>query len=93
MLTLTENAATAVKSLVSRTADEQTGGLRIYGSGDTNGGFALSVVNGAETTDAVVEESGARIFLDENAAVVLAEQVLDARVEDGGVRFALEAQA
>jgi hypothetical protein len=37
-----------------------------------------------------VESSGARVFLEENAAVVLSDKVLDAQVDDeGAVRFAI----
>jgi len=44
----------------------------------------------AEPGDAVVEHDGAKVFLDETAAVALGDQVLDASVDDGGaVQFSI----
>jgi Fe-S cluster assembly iron-binding protein IscA len=93
MLTLTENAATAVKTIVERGADADTGGLRIHGAEDPSAGFALSVAGGPESNDAVVDEAGARVFLDAGAAAALDDQVLDAQVDqEGAVHFALSMQ-
>jgi len=93
MLTLTENAQTAVKSIVSNNPGAETAGLRIHGSDDPASGFALSVVTSPEDADTVVDESGARVFLDAGAAAALDDQVLDAQVDtEGGVRFGLTAQ-
>ncbi len=93
MLTLTENAQTAVKSIVSNSPETETAGLRIHGSQDPASGFALSVVTAPEATDTIVDESGARVFLDVGAAAALDDQVLDAQVDtEGGVRFGLTSQ-
>jgi len=93
MLTLTENAATAVKTIVSRGPDADTAGLRIHGAGDPAAGFALTVTGGPDAADAVVESDGARVFLDAAASLALDDQVLDAQVDDqGAVHFALAAQ-
>lgn len=93
MLTLTENAATAVKTIVERAADADTGGLRIYGAENPSSGFTLAVAGSPETNDAVVDEAGARVFLDAGAAAALDDQVLDAQVDqEGAVQFALSAQ-
>jgi Fe-S cluster assembly iron-binding protein IscA len=90
MLTLTENAATAVKTIIARGAETETAGLRIYGSDDPAQGFALTVAAAPETSDAIVDESGARVFLDTDAATALDNQVLDAEVDEAGaVHFAL----
>ncbi|GAA3759963.1 hypothetical protein GCM10022240_10650 [Microbacterium kribbense] len=94
MLTLTENAATAVKSIVSNGADADTAGLRIHSADDQTAGFALTIAPTPEAEDAVVEESGARVFLDAGATLALNDQVLDAQVgEDGAVRFDLALQS
>ena len=46
-----------------------------------------------EPGDAVVEENGARVFLEETAAVTLDEKVLDALVhDDGGEQFTIAMQ-
>ncbi len=93
MLTMTETAAAAVKSIVSRVPNVPAdGGVRISDTGaDT--GFELSVAPAPETTDTVVTAGGAHVFLDESAAVALDKRVLDAELdENGGVRFAIANQ-
>ena len=56
-------------------------------------GFELGISPQPETTDAVVEVEGARVFLDAGAALALEDKVLDAQMEqDGSVRFALAVQ-
>ena len=93
MLTLTENASMAVKSIVGQVADAPDGGLRIRDTGSAETGFELGVSPQPETTDAVVEAEGARVFLDAGAALALEDKVLDAQMEqDGSVRFALAVQ-
>ncbi len=89
MLTLTENAATAVKEIVGRGPEVEGTGLRIKGADDPTGGFTLTL-SGPEPADEVIENAGARVFLDPVASDALSERVLDARVDDqGGVRFEL----
>ncbi len=95
MLTLTENASTVVKTLVGQNAPEaQEAGLRI--SQDAADSPALHVIP-AEAPypgDAVIEEDGARVFLEETAAVTLDDKVLDAQVDEaGGVQFSIGIQA
>jgi iron-sulfur cluster assembly protein len=90
MLTLTDNATTAVKTITAEFTGVQEGGLRIEGSGAPESQFRLSVVPAPEPADAVVENDGARVFLDSDAAVVLDDRVLDAQADDnGGVQFAV----
>lgn len=92
MLTLTENATSAVKNLTSQIPTE-TGGLRISEASAPDAGFALSLAESPEPQDQVVESDGARVFVDEAAATALTDRVLDARVgEDGSVGFALTQQ-
>ncbi|KAA9085412.1 HesB/IscA family protein [Microbacterium radiodurans] len=89
MLTLTENAATAVKNLTAQIPAD-TGGIRISDSGSPETGFALSLAEAPHEADSVVEADGARIFVDQAAAVALDDRVLDAQVDsEGGVSFAL----
>ena len=93
MLTLTENASMAVKSIVGQVPDAPDGGLRIRDTGSAETGFELGIAPQPESTDAVVETEGARVFLDAGAALVLDDKVLDAQMEqDGSVRFALAGQ-
>lgn len=89
MLTLTENASTAVKSLSSQIPTE-TGGLRIAEVADPQNGYALSLAPAPTDGDTVVESDGARVFVDPAATVALGDRILDARLEeDGSVGFAL----
>ncbi|WP_448256907.1 hypothetical protein [Microbacterium aurum] len=60
------------------------------GAADPQAGYALSLTNGPEQGDTVVENDGARVYVDPAATVQLDDRVLDARVdENGGVSFAL----
>ncbi|MDQ1131112.1 Fe-S cluster assembly protein HesB [Microbacterium sp. SORGH_AS_0888] len=88
MLTLTENAATAVTSITAQIPADG-GGLRIRDTGAQTG-FELSLVERPEPSDTVVETDGARVFVAEDATVALDDRVLDAEIgADGAVRFAL----
>ncbi|MCY7325607.1 MAG: Fe-S cluster assembly protein HesB [Microbacteriaceae bacterium] len=88
-LTLTDKASTVVKAISTQSTDPESGGLRIAVEGDA-ADFSISVVPAAEPSDTLVENDGARVFLDPSAAEALSEAVLDADVEDdGAVRFSV----
>ena len=54
------------------------------------GGLTVTTAEQALPGDAVVEQDGAKVYLDETAAVALGDQVLDAAVDEtGGVQFSL----
>lgn len=94
MLTLTDEATTAVKTITAQFPDAPEGGVRIAGAGSPESQFTLSVVPSPEPTDAVVENAGARVFLDGDAAAVLDDRVLDAQVDpEGSVQFAVTTAA
>lgn len=89
MLTMTDTAAEAVKTIVARVPEAGDGGLRIRDVGAEDG-FELSVAAAPQPDDTVVITSGARVFLDTAASVALDDRVLDAQLQhDGTVRFAL----
>ncbi|GAA1659397.1 Fe-S cluster assembly protein HesB [Microbacterium flavum] len=89
MLTLTENAATAVTHLAQRMSTD-TGGLRIAQAAAPHEGYAVSLADGPQQGDTVVQDGGARVFVDAVSTVELGDRVLDAHVDDeGGVGFAL----
>ena len=93
MLTLTQTAAEAVKQIVSRVPQAEDGGVRIRDTGGETG-FELSVAPDPAPHDTIEVTDGARVFLDEGAAVALEDRVLDAELsQDGSVRFALATQA
>ena len=94
MLTLTENASTVVKTIVDQSVEGNEAGLRI--SQDAVDSPALHVIatEAPMPGDQVVEEGGARVFLEETAAVTLDDKVLDATVDEGGgVQFSIAPQA
>lgn len=96
MLTLTDTATTVVRDIVDQNTDAETatGGLRIDGATEGPTDFTVSVVTEPTPGDAVVEDAGARVFLDETASVALDDKVLDARVGEGGaVSFAITSQS
>ena len=63
MLTMTDTAAEAVKTIVARVPQAADGGLRIRDAGAETG-FELSVAPAPEPDDTVVVTEGARVFLD-----------------------------
>ena len=92
MLTLTENAAEAIKGLV----ESEDAGLRISTEeGEDDGvGIRLEVAEAALEGDKVVVEHGAHVFLDAGAALILDNRVLDVttraeRVSEGQILFAI----
>lgn len=92
MLTLTENASTIVKDITSQPGLAETAGLRIT-SGADDQSLAVSAAETAEPGDQTIEQNGATVYLDENAAVLLDDKVLDAGVDpEGKVEFAIGLQ-
>jgi Fe-S cluster assembly iron-binding protein IscA len=83
LLALTENAVEAVKEIVSASeAAPETGGLRMAAeSAGARTNLQLSVVELPAEDDEVIEEEGARLFLDEEAAQLLDDKVLDASMD------------
>lgn len=97
MLTLTDNAASVVSTLTQRTlgtdpaadAASAQGGLRIA-STPAGDNFEVAVAPRPEPADQIVETSGARVYLEPDAATALDDKVLDAQVDEAGsVRFSL----
>ena len=84
MLTLTENASTIVKTIVDQSGASEDAGLRFSQEGALEGALTVGTAPAAEPGDAVVEQGGAKVFLDETAAVALNDQVLDASVDQNG---------
>lgn len=89
-----KDASTVVRSLVDQAAPEkQESGLRI--SQDDVESPALNVIPADQPSpgDQVLDEDGARVFLEETAAVTLDHKILDAQVDaDGGVQFTIANQ-
>ena len=91
-LALTDSAVEAVKSIVS-SSDNETSGLRMVAErAGTQANFQLSVVPLPAEDDEVIEERGARVFLEPEAASLLDDKVLDASVEQNQVAFTIADQ-
>ena len=94
MLTLTENASTIVKDITTQSGLAEAAGLRITSESAPEPTFAVSAAEAPEPGDQTVEQNGATVYLDEQAAVLLDDKVLDAAVDEAGkVEFALGIRA
>ena len=93
MLVLTENAATVIRQIAARPDFPDGGGLRLSAPMDGSRSLSVSAAPGPHEGDEVVENEGARVFLETTAATMLDDQVLDARVGDEGtVQFLIAPQ-
>lgn len=93
MLTVTDQAATAIKGLIQQ-SEVPDGGLRIYAEpleGD-QASLELALTPQPGPGDQVMESEGALIYLETNAAAFLDDKVLDAAPEGDGVRFSINQQ-
>ena len=96
MFAITEDAATAIDSILASSGLPEGAGLRITREASAEGEKArtdlrLSPVEAAEEGDQVLED--VRIFLTPEAADFLDDKLLDADVDGGDVRFSLDIQA
>ncbi len=90
MLTITADAATAIKGIVE-TADVGGGGLRIYAEPQNDSEASLEIALAPEPGpgDQVIDAEGATIYLEPNAADFLDDKQLDADVEGDQIRFSV----
>jgi Fe-S cluster assembly iron-binding protein IscA len=92
MLTLTENACTIVKQFTEHPDTPENAGLRIATTPDAQ--LTVAAADEPAAGDQVVEQDGAKVFLDPTAAEQLDDKVLDAGVdESGNLQFGLLLQA
>lgn len=94
MLALTDSAVQAVKGIVSSSEEtSDTGGLRVVADhAGSQVNFQLSVVTLPAEDDEVVEQEGARLFLDPEASSLLDDMLLDATMSERQVQFTLAEQ-
>ena len=92
MLAVSENAVSVICQLTDRPELPDGAGLRIASS-DEAPNLKVSPAGSPEAGDQVIESEGARVFLEPEAATLLDDKVLDARVNDsGGVEFLVAAK-
>jgi iron-sulfur cluster assembly protein len=96
VLTLTETAVEVIHNLTSRPDMPADTGLRITPQTDDGGApaFALTLSQGPDPDDNVIEAQDARVFLEPGVAQQLADKVLDAQInEQGEIAFLVSPQA
>lgn len=84
MLTLTDSAVSAIRTLTSQPELPKETGLRIMTQGEGAPSFQLALADGPVAGDQVVEEGGARVFVEAAAAAELDDKALDAQVNEQG---------
>lgn len=94
MLVLTENATTAISALTDQRNMGDTGGIRIATTQhEGTEALTLDTAPEPEEGDQIIEQEGARVFLEPGAAAALGDKVLDAQVDDAGrVQFLVATQ-
>lgn len=93
MLTVTDNARSAVEDLVQQAGVPAEGGLRIAQASGQPGNFELALVPAPQPDDQVVDDSGAtHVFVEADAAPALDALTLDADPAAQGPGFVLTPQ-
>ena len=93
MLTLTDQAVSAIRDLTTRPGLPAETGLRIAPEDGGAGGLSLSLSDGPQAGDRVIEEADVQVFVQPDATAALDDKALDAQVsEDGKVSFLLQPQ-
>jgi iron-sulfur cluster assembly protein len=94
VLTLTDSATTEIRNLIASNPEiPQDAGVRIAATPGADS-LSLSLAHTPADGDAVLDEGGARVFLEQTAAQLLDDKTLDAGVDpQGQVQFALAEQA
>ena len=90
MLTITADAATAIKEIVD-TSPVEGGGLRIFAQpqDDTQASLEIALAEEPGPGDEVMDAEGASVYVERNAAAYLEDKQLDASVEGDQVRFSV----
>lgn len=92
VLTLTSQASSQIRGLIDRPDLPDTTGLRIA-TDPASSALTLSLAAVPGEDDQILDDAGARVYLDAQAAQLLDDQVLDvATSADGRVGFSLESQ-
>ena len=95
MLTLTPDAAQTIERMLDSPEMPDEGGLRIAAAESLNGdgrAHTLQVELAAQPApeDVVLEEDGARVFIEETVVPFLDDKLLDVAVDGGRTQFSLQ---
>jgi iron-sulfur cluster assembly protein len=88
VLAISPAASEAIKGLVAASDLPPNAGVRISNVPQGPGMFELSLAREPGEADAVVEEQGASVFVDDDVIPLLDDKTLDARIEGDQVTFA-----
>ena len=94
MLTITSNAAEAIRAILQSTDVPDEGGIRISiaRQNGSQASLELALSPAPMEGDDVLELNGAHVFLDEMASVALDDKALDAEVQGGEISFGIVEQ-
>jgi iron-sulfur cluster assembly protein len=94
VLTITSNAAEAIRAIVQSTDVPDEGGIRISiaRQNGSQASLELALSPAPMEGDDVLELNGAHVFLDEMASVALDDKSLDAEVQGGEISFGIVEQ-
>jgi iron-sulfur cluster assembly protein len=94
MLTITPSAANAIRAILETAQVPDEGGIRISVAHEdgSQARLELSLSESPMAGDAVVEEEGANVFLDELATAALDDKSLDASIEGDEISFGIVEQ-
>jgi Fe-S cluster assembly iron-binding protein IscA len=95
VLAITDTAADAIRGIVAAPGLPESAGLRIALQGDSSQDAALevTVAEVPDESDQVVDEAGARVFVEEQVVEMLDDKLLDAQIDGTRVGFTLMDQA
>jgi iron-sulfur cluster assembly protein len=95
VLAITDNAADAIRNIVGAPDVPEGAGLRIATQPDapSTGALEVSVAEVPAESDQVVDESGARVFVEERAIPLLDDKLLDAQIDGTRVGFTISDRA
>jgi Fe-S cluster assembly iron-binding protein IscA len=102
MLTLTSEATAVIEGILAAPELPEDAGIRIAATTDGSspnssqpavGAFEMTVAEEPAERDEVIEEGGARVFVEGVVADVLNEKILDAQIVNEHVQFSLGEQA
>lgn len=95
MLAISQGAAEVIKQVVHSAQVPDDGGIRISAQpiGDESVRLELSLATNPEPGDAIVEQEGANVFVEQTVAPLLDDKTLDAAVVDAdNVTFSIVEQ-
>jgi Fe-S cluster assembly iron-binding protein IscA len=101
MLALTEEATVTIEEILAEPGVPDGSGVRIAtavpemdpaGNAAAETGLRVGLSAGPDTNDEVIEERGARVFVEDTAAMLLDDKVLDADRSGEQVRFSIARQ-